>query len=199
MLSVVGILAGAVFCWLMYLYLAGNEWPLGDSSMRILWQLVKATAAALVLLAGCILVFRKRGGIVLLHSGILLMMANELVVYGMHVETQMSLREGENKNWVQDIRTTELAVIDQSNPSEERVVVIPQSILRSGETISDPRLPFDVRLEEYFVNSTLADASDHKENQATAGNGVEIVALARAQGPGPTPTRLWIIHRRTSR
>ena len=60
---------GGTFCWLMYLYFTGQEWPLGGSSMRILWQLMKATAAAVVLLAGCVLVFRKRGGIVLLHSG----------------------------------------------------------------------------------------------------------------------------------
>jgi ABC-type transport system involved in cytochrome c biogenesis permease subunit len=185
-LSIVGIAAGAAFCWLMFLYLTDREWPLGGSSMRILWQLAKATAAALVLLAGCVLVFRKRGGIVLLHSGVLLMMANELVVYGTHVESLMTIREGETKNWVQDTRTTELAITDKSDPANDRVVVIPQSILRSGEVIRDERLPFDVRLEEYFVNSALDDIANAggQKNLATVGNGLDFFAAQRRAGTG---------------
>ena len=38
---------------------------LDNSAMRILWQLMKATVAGIVLLTGCFLVFRKRAGIVM--------------------------------------------------------------------------------------------------------------------------------------
>ncbi len=47
---------------------------LNASGLRILWQLTKALAASVVLGAGCWLVFAKRAGIVLLHSGIALLM-----------------------------------------------------------------------------------------------------------------------------
>jgi ABC-type transport system involved in cytochrome c biogenesis permease subunit len=183
-LSVAGIAAGATFCWLMYLYLTDQEWPLGGSSMRILWQLTKGAAAAAVLLAGCIMVFRKRGGIVLLHAGVLLMMANELVVYGMHVESSMTIREGETKNWVQDIRATELAVVETSQPDVDHAVVIPRAMLQPGQVIHDERLPFDVRMEEYFINSELVDAEPKLANPATAGNGLDIVAVSRRPGTG---------------
>ncbi len=66
------------------------------SAVRILWQVIEAGAAALVLLAGCILVFRKRAGIVLLHAGIGLIMANELVVHFLHKEAQMTITRRPN-------------------------------------------------------------------------------------------------------
>ena len=66
------------------LFYAGDSAMLADSSLRILWQLIEGTLAGLVLLAGCSLVFCKRAGVVLLHAGVGLMMANELVVYGLH-------------------------------------------------------------------------------------------------------------------
>ena len=93
--------------------------------MRILWQLIKGGLAGLVLLAGCVLVFRKRAGIVLLHAGVALVMANELVVHTLHVEGQMQIREGETVNYVQDIRTVELAVVDPSDAKTDDVVVVP--------------------------------------------------------------------------
>jgi hypothetical protein len=44
------------------------------------WQLIQGGLAGLILLVGCIMVFRKRGGMVLLHAGIGLLMFNELWV-----------------------------------------------------------------------------------------------------------------------
>ena len=82
---------------LAYVFVRGPEAALGDSSMRILWQLIKGGAAAVVLLAGCALVFRQRAGIVLLHAGIALVMANELVVYGLHVENADADSRGRNR------------------------------------------------------------------------------------------------------
>ena len=94
LLIAAGAIAGIVLGVVLYNGPAAMPDP---SAMRILWQLVKATSAALVLLAGCILVFRKRAGIVLLHAGVGLMMVNELVVYSLHTEGIMPLAEGERR------------------------------------------------------------------------------------------------------
>ena len=70
------VCTGGVSVWLI----ASESAYLGDSGMRILWQLIQSTVCGLVLLAGCALVFGKRGGIVLIHAGVGLMMFGQFFV-----------------------------------------------------------------------------------------------------------------------
>src|SRR5262245_59853546 len=86
-----------------------------DEALRIVWQLVQGGLAGLVMLAGCILVFRKRGGMVLLHLGIGLLMFNELWVAIDNRERQVFMMEGQTVNYLRDTRTVELAIIDRSD------------------------------------------------------------------------------------
>ena len=127
-LAHLGVLIGGVLGILLYFGSATTPDP---SGMRILLQLVKATGVSLLLLLGCSLAFRHRAGIVLLHAGVGLMMANELVVYSLHSEGVMRIAEGETANFVEDIRTVELAVIDPSDKDEDEVTVIPKRAARS--------------------------------------------------------------------
>jgi hypothetical protein len=143
--------------------------PLLDPSMRILWQLVQATFAGLVLLAGCWPIFGKRAGIVLLHGGVGLMMFSELWVGKTAVEAQMHIVEGETVNFVQDIRTNELAVIDASEPDTEKVVAIPQHFLKQDATLKHDVLPFDLKIVKYLQNSDLKDIQPGDYNPATTG------------------------------
>ena len=107
LLIAAGAILGVVLGVLLY---EGPAIMPDPSAMRILWQLVKATSAALVLLAGCILIFRKRAGIVLLHAGVGLMMANELVVYSLHAEgDDVAGRRASEPTMPQDVRSVELA------------------------------------------------------------------------------------------
>ncbi len=123
-------LAGA----LVYMLTQGSQGRFSDSSMRILWQLIKAEFAAITLLIGCWIAFKKRAGVVLLHGGIGLMMASEVLVGTQAVETQMSLFEGETTNYVHDIRSVELAVVDHEPADHDNVTVVPGALLqRSAE------------------------------------------------------------------
>jgi ABC-type transport system involved in cytochrome c biogenesis permease subunit len=175
------VLLGGV---LALIFLRGDEASLGDSSMRILWQLIKGGLAGLVLLGGCALVFRKRAGIVLLHAGVALVMINELVVYSLHVEGQMQIQEGETVNYVQDIRTVELAVVDPSDPKTDDVVVVPRSLLQGKKLITNEWLPFDLQAVEYLPNSALKNPTAETKNPATAGIGKEVVAVEARRGAG---------------
>ena len=168
----------------VWLFAQGDAAALGDSSLRILWQLIKGGLAGLVLLAGCWLVFRRRAGIVLLHAGIALVMVNELVVYALHSEGQMRILEGQTVNYVQDIRTVELAVVDPSDPKTLDVVVVPRSFLKQGETIDHQDLPFDIKVVKYLPNSALMQAAPEVENPATAGAGKNWIAEERRAGAG---------------
>jgi ABC-type transport system involved in cytochrome c biogenesis permease subunit len=163
----------------LWLFLEGDRLLLGYSSMRILWQLIQGGFAGVVLLAGCWPAFGKRAGIVLLHAGVGLMMFSELLVGTSAVEGQMNIVEGDTVNFVHDIRTNELAVIDSSDPHNDAVVAIPQSFLKDGETINKVQtnlLPFDIKVVKYLQNSDLGPVEKGVANPATHGAGRELVA-----------------------
>lgn len=183
LLGTFSALLGLLALWLFY---EGDKISLGDSSMRILWQLLQGTFAGLVLLAGCWLVFAKRAGIVLLHSGVGLLMFSELLVGTLAVEAQMSITEGETVNFVQDNRTTELAVIDSSDPNEDYVVVIPESFLMRGTgRIRHEYLPFDVEVVRFLKNASRPRrVRPDDQNPATDGIGKDFIVDERPPGTG---------------
>ena len=197
LLIAAGAIAGVVLGVVLY---NGPAVMPDPSAMRILWQLVKATSAALVLLAGCILVFRKRAGIVLLHAGVGLMMINELVVYSLHSEGIMPLAEGERLNYAQDIRTVELAVTSPAEKPEagnsqaeaadgpegtlEDVTVIRPRWSEATGVIRSPQLPFDVEVLKYYPNSMLRAVREKDDNLATAGAGKRLFPEPVQPGSG---------------
>jgi len=127
-----------------------------ESTMRILYQVMQATFAGVVLLAGCIAVFKKRAGIVLLHAGIGLMMCYDVLVGMKHVESQMQIMEGETVNFSRDMRDAEFAVSQPLKGNQEQVTVLDAFRLSTpGATITDKRLPFTIQVLEYYPNSTI--------------------------------------------
>ncbi len=169
---------------LISVVVGGSAMRPSDASMRILWQLTQGSFASISLLLGCWVVFGKRSGIVLLHSGIGLMMFYELHVAMTAVETQMQLEEGETTNFVSDIRTFELAVIDKSNPKEEQVTAIPRSMITKDGQLDLKNLPFRIEIKDVVPNSNLRAASSKDPNLATTGLGVEWFAEPKKQGTG---------------
>lgn len=179
MLLVLGLGAGVL--WLFY---RGGQGLINDSSLRILWQLTKGGLAALVLLAGCAMLFGKRCGIVLMHAGVGLLMVGELIVGLQAVEGHMRIEEGQSVNFVEHSRAWELAIVDPSDPNHDDVLVIPADRLRGGGTIQHQLLPFDVSVVEFFTNSELRKVEGDEDNLATAGTGLTMMAQERAPVSG---------------
>ncbi len=176
---------GVLGVTVLYCLLRGDAVRPADPSMRILWQLIQATLAGLVLLVGCVMLFKKRGGIVLIHFGVGLMMLGELFVGLFAVEEQMQIPEGRTANFARDIRAVELAVVDDSDPDEEKVVAVPGSRLAEGEKIDVEDLPFEIHVLKYFRNANLLDPDKaQEENLATAGNGLRFVATEARPASG---------------
>ncbi len=169
-------LTAAVTALTGWLLAQGGEFRLGDSSMRILWQLIQGTVASLILLGGCWMLFQKRAGIVLLHGGILLMMANEVVVHQFHHEAQITLREGETRDYVEDNRSIELALVDRSDEKEDKHVAIPKDRLFAGAVIAHPELPVDLKIVEFLRNSRLRERGTQDKTPATLGTGLKWMA-----------------------
>jgi len=162
-----------------------------ESTLRILYQVMKATFAGLVLLAGCIAVFKKRAGIVLLHAGIGLMMCYDVIVGLEHVESQMQIVEGETVNFSRDMRDAELALSEPAGALKQNVTVMDATrLLTAKKTISDERLPFRIDVLKYYPNSTILGPQQplpegvSKENPATAGVGLQLRAVPIATATG---------------
>lgn len=169
------VFGGGLF---LTLVLPGSGY-IGDSAMRIVWQLAQATIAASISLVACMLLFKRKGGIVLLHLGVLGLMINEIYVNATNNEQLMVLSEGQTLSHAVDIRATELAIIDQSDEDLDRITVIPRSRLKEGRgRISDPMLPFDIEVLDYYDNSDVQAVSDQNKNRATHGIGLFIEATS---------------------
>ncbi len=147
---IVGIALAAVV-------LLGEDAFIGKEGMRIVWQLAQSTAAGLVCLVAAVLIFRRKGGMVILHLGIAGLLVNEIYVSVTNDETQMQIAEGETVNIATDIRATELAVIDQSDDAFDQIVVVPENQLMDDDlaTIEHPELPFNIEVLRYVENADL--------------------------------------------
>ena len=86
---------------------------------------------------------------------------------------RLHLRIGETKNYSEADRAFELAVFDTTDQDSDKVVAIPCSLLvRRGE-VSDPEMPFTVRVKTFYANSLLAQQSQpgYEPVKTTAGLG----------------------------
>ena len=169
----------------LWLWVSGSSTYMGDSGMRILWQLILALLAGVVLYFGCLPLFGRRAGVVLLHAGVLLLMFGQWFVTSYDVEEQMNMSEGESRNYGQDIRSVELALINRESDDfegKDDVVVIPLTrngkethFLEAGE-INDDQLPFDIEIVDYKKSSRVVLKKEQDASPADRGRGMQFLA-----------------------
>lgn len=124
-------------------------------------------------------------GIQLTHAGLIIMLAGGLATDLFSVESFMRLAEGETKNYSEDSRRMELAVIDVSDPDESQVTAIPVERLAEGGEIAHPSLPFRLVVKSYWRNSKLqmvgnAGGSGVPAASQGAGARISVTSLPRA-------------------
>tara|TARA_R110000744_G_scaffold255462_1_gene370951 strand:- start:4136 stop:7027 length:2892 start_codon:yes stop_codon:yes gene_type:complete len=133
---------------------------------------------------------RKRIGILVLHAGLIVLLLGEFVTGFLADEGMMSIDEGQQSSFLEDIREVEIAIIDPSHPDHDRVVSIPMNMIirasRSQQTITNERLPFSIRVDQWMPNAQLFQIQQHHpdQNPATAGIGLEALAEGTAQVSG---------------
>ena len=154
-------------------------------------------------------------GIHLIHGGLIVMLAGGLFTDLFSVESQMQIAPGETKNFSQDFRFTELAIIDERNGERERVIAIPEARLRRGGTINPGGLPFSIVIKHFYENSEISmtdKAGPGAERVADQGVGAQVsvkeipratsvdgrdnksvvIELVQAT-PGATPLGTWLV------
>ncbi|KAA5544466.1 cytochrome C biogenesis protein [Roseiconus nitratireducens] len=182
-LRIAGFVAAALLgAIIVYTLVSGVR--ISDPGLRIVWQLTKGLGAGVILLVGCILLFGRQGGNLLLHLGVGLLMVGQFAFGDRQLEQRISLVEGASTNSLINLDKVELAFIN-SQEGKDEVTAIPGSRLeqasRTGDLIQDPSLPVDVKVLNYFENSDLTDPKP--DNPATVGLGKQVQATpARKRG-----------------
>ena len=129
----------------------------------------------------------KKFGIHLTHAGIIVMLAGGLFTDLFAVESNMRLTNGDTKNYSEDSRRMELAVIDTSNPDYDQVTAIPEAVLRRGGTIEHKSLPFRMAIRHYYQNSRLKMASEGDSSLkpiANKGPGAQVIVESIPRSTG---------------
>ncbi len=124
---------------------------------------------------------RRRIGIIMLHLGLIVLLLGEFVTGFLATEGLMSIDEGAQSSYIEDIRGAELAVVDPSDPETDRIITVPGSVIAAAASgdgvISDPRLPFDIVVDSWMPNAALVRA----EGETPADRGVGLDARAIPQ------------------
>lgn len=120
----------------------------------------------------------RKLGIHLIHAGLIIMLAGGLFTDLFAVESHMRLASGESKNYSEDSRQDELAVIDTTSPEFDQVTAVPGALLRRKRIIDHSSLPFQIVVRNFFQNSRLQmanEATGGLEPLADQGVGAQIV------------------------
>jgi ABC-type transport system involved in cytochrome c biogenesis permease subunit len=164
----------------------GRDWQMNEPGLRIMWQLIQSSVASLVLLAGLVVVFGQRGGNVLIHLAVGLLMVGQFAFGDRQIEERMTIVQGQTTNMVCRTDEVELAVVTPTE-GKDRVTAISDRLLRArvgGEKIEVEGLPFSIRVIDYFRNSDVVAVGPVAPNVATTGAGKKWLAAGRAPEGG---------------
>jgi len=160
----------------------------------------------------------RKLGIQLAHAGLIVMLAGALFTDLFSVESFMRLAPGETKNYSEDSRAVELAVINESDKDQDRVTAIPEEWLKNGKPIEHASLPFRIIVRHFYQNSRLQPLEKAGPNavpaatqgvgarvavaevpRATAENERDLVSVVIEVAPSPGdkapagPTGTWLV------
>jgi hypothetical protein len=115
---------------------------------------------------------REKGGILLIHSGLMLIILGEVITAQFAEEMQMPLRTGDISNHMISQRGHELAISDTTNAEFDQVVAVAEHRLKKGAHIATAALPFSIRIRELYPNSELINLRE--KGLATRGIGRQV-------------------------
>jgi ABC-type transport system involved in cytochrome c biogenesis permease subunit len=129
----------------------------------------------------------RRAGILVLHTGLVVMMLGEFFTWHFAIEGHMTIENGQASNYIEESRATELAFVDSSGATTDKVVVVPDAYLKAGGTIQNDVLPVDIETIRFMPNSAVVSAAQKppkEPNLATTGIGTDAVAVERPEVSG---------------
>ncbi len=149
----------AILLGVSYFLISTNDaYRIPDPGLRIVWQLTKSLVVSVVLLVGLLLLFGNRGGNVLIHLGVGLLMLGQFIFGDAQREERIAIFEGQRTQVAYEMDTVELAFVDKSADDKNHVIAFDHPMLEksaaNGKFLSSPELPFEVRVDRWMTNST---------------------------------------------
>jgi hypothetical protein len=106
----------------------------------------------------------KKLGIHVAHSGIILLLVGQLITDIFSRETQLRFSEGETKSYAESPSNYELVFVTSADAQHNQQIAIPARLLAKGGVITDPQLPFSIRVKGYFHNSDVSYRAPMMQN-----------------------------------
>jgi hypothetical protein len=122
---------------------------------------------------------KKKIGIWMVHLGLILLLLGQLLSDLLSRESSLHLREGETKNYSETQREAELAVIDVTEETTDKVVAIPQRLLATEKEIRHQELPFVIRVKDFLPNSHVEERGSASTEPPVATEGIGARATLR--------------------
>src|SRR6516164_8047231 len=150
--------------------------PLPGTDLKIPWFFGGYTIGGILLInliAAHVARFKftwKKAGIVVLHSGLILLLIGQLLTSLFQVESQMRLDQGEARNYSESFYHDELAIIDTSAPDSVEVALgdyYPNSALINPSQLPSPDYP-DLKLGPMAVAVPVAKTYKQDERNMPA-------------------------------
>jgi hypothetical protein len=130
----------------------------------------------------------KRSGILMIHSGLVILMLGEFITGKFASEALMPIVIGESANYLQQTDRIELVFLqdDPKDPGKDHVIAVPDHLVRNGGTIDDPSLPFTIKVVQFLANTSTRFRSLRPEETtpATRGDGLEVTLDERPPSAG---------------
>jgi hypothetical protein len=126
----------------------------------------------------------KRAGVLVLHTGLIILMLGELITGLSQVEAKMTIGKNETVNFIENSRKVELAIIDTSGTKEFVEYTVPEHMLKNQSKIQAAELPFDVVVQEYMTNSDLMQVSAASESTITSKMGMTYQIVKQTEAAG---------------
>jgi len=119
---------------------------------------------------------RRKLGMWIAHLGLALLFVGEFAIAFFQVESHMPIEIGQTRDFTEDYRQMELAVVDETDAQNDRVTAIPEPRLKGSSEISHPTLPFKLRIKHYYENASLnRRRPSDPPSEATVGVGADMI------------------------
>lgn len=106
----------------------------------------------------------RQAGINLTHLGVILLLVGQLATDMMSRESMMNLQVGQPRVFSEGQREWELVFVRSVDDAKDEVVAIPAPLLIDGAELSDAKLPFRVRVKNYWINSEPSFRAPMQQN-----------------------------------